>query len=46
MHVLYIHRSFPGQFRYLAPALERRHGWSYSYATARTDDHAGPGGTR
>jgi hypothetical protein len=46
MHVLFIHRNFPAQFRYIAPRLAARHGWTYSYATARTDDHAGPGGTK
>jgi glycosyltransferase involved in cell wall biosynthesis len=46
MHLLFIHRNFPAQFRYLAPRLAQTRGWSYSYATARTDDHAGPGGTK
>jgi glycosyltransferase involved in cell wall biosynthesis len=33
MHVLFIHRSFPGQFRYVAPLLARRYGWKCTFLT-------------
>ena len=34
MRVLFIHRAFPGQFRYVAPLLAQRHGWDVTFLTA------------
>jgi glycosyltransferase involved in cell wall biosynthesis len=36
MHVLFIHKNFPAQFRYLAPRLVREYGWRCSFLTAQT----------
>lgn len=36
MQVLFIHRSFPGQFRYVAPLLAKRYGWRCTFLTADT----------
>ena len=33
MHVLFVHRNYPAQFRYLAPRLARDFGWRCTYAT-------------
>lgn len=37
MHVLFIHKNFPAQFRYLAPRLVREYGWRCSFLTAQTN---------
>jgi glycosyltransferase involved in cell wall biosynthesis/UDP:flavonoid glycosyltransferase YjiC (YdhE family) len=34
MHILFVHRAFPGQFRYVAPLLARRYGWRCTFVTA------------
>lgn len=36
MHILFIHKNFPAQFRYMAPALIQD-GWQVSFLTARAE---------
>jgi glycosyltransferase involved in cell wall biosynthesis len=45
MRVLFIHRAFPGQFRYIAPLLARRHGWNCTFLTTDREVQA-PAGVR
>src|SRR2546427_3225184 len=40
MHVLFIHRAFPGQFRYVAPLLAKRYGLRCTFLT--TDRRIAP----
>jgi glycosyltransferase involved in cell wall biosynthesis len=42
LHVLFIHRSFPGQFRYVAPLLAKRFGWQCTFVTADTRSPSPP----
>jgi hypothetical protein len=43
---LFIHRNFPGQFRYVAPRLARDHGWRSTFLTADRHVSAPPGVTK
>jgi len=42
MHVLFIHKNFPAQFRYIAPRLARDCGWKCTFLTEQTN-HELPG---
>jgi hypothetical protein len=33
MHVLFVHNSFPAQFRFIAPRLAADYGWRCTFAT-------------
>ena len=45
MHVLFLHKNFPAQFRYIAPRLAREHGWTCTFVTSQPK-HELPGVTK
>ena len=33
MHLLFVHKNYPAQFKHVAPRLAREHGWGATFAT-------------